>query len=95
MFCYKSSQNSPYLKKFESIPFVIFCNTNIICRQVHPRPPNNCLSPTQSKHFKTGLYQGLANPCEIDRDFDINLFASVIRRQYTTLTKQCNIFRFN
>ena len=33
---------------------------------------------TQSKTLKTGLYQGLANCCEVDRDSDLEPFASEI-----------------
>ena len=47
------------------------------------------LSPTQSKHLKIGLYQGSDDHCVVDHESDLNYLASVILRQYTTVTNHC------
>ena len=44
---------------------------------------------TQSKHWNTEIYWGLANSGERDHDSDIILLDSVIFRQYITVTNQC------
>ena len=46
-------------------------------------------SPTQRKHWKTGLYQWSADNCEGESEYDLNCLASVIIRQYTIITNQC------
>ena len=47
----------------------------------------NCQSLTQSKHSMTGLYQGLDDICDGDRDSDKSSGFSDLR-QYTTVTNQ-------
>ena len=47
------------------------------------------ISPPHSKHLKTGIYHGLADHCEGDHDSDLNILASVILSQYSTVTNQC------
>ena len=46
-------------------------------------------SPTHSKHWKTEIYRGSDYRGEVDRDSVLNHLASVILRQYTTVTNQC------
>ena len=43
-----------------------------------PFDNNTIISPQQSEHWTMGLCQGLDDPCEVDRDFDLNRLASAI-----------------
>ena len=62
---------------------------NILLHTSTSMTSRNLQSPTQSKHLKTGLYQRLADCCEVDRDSDLIYLNSVILRQYTTVTNWC------
>ena len=46
-------------------------------------------SPTQSKHWKTEIYQGLNDCCKYDCGYDLNYLASVNLCQCTTVITQC------
>ena len=66
--------------------FVILCKIMFCCRQVHLRPPESFNCWHKAKHWKIMKYQGSDDCCEGYRDSDLNLLASVILWQYTTVT---------
>ena len=85
----------PFLyHKFRINSFVTFSNTIVCCRQLNlpnsksfdcPYAANIERCPHRN-HWKTELYWGLADCGEVDRDSDLNCLASVILRDYTTVT---------
>ena len=84
MWCIQYWNCSTYLKQIESMVF----------RQLFPAyesilTSRKLQSPTQSKNWKTGLYQGLDYRCEEDCDSDLNCLDSAILRQCTTVTTEC------
>ena len=72
--------------------YIYFPCINTQQRATSPFNDTPVISPPHSKHLKTGIYQGSADCCEVDCDSDLNCLASVILRQYTTVTNQCYKF---
>ena len=53
------------------------------------RRKSRYITSTHCKNWKTGIYQGSAECCDGDCDSDLNRLASVVLRQYTTVTNHC------
>ena len=87
-----------FYDKFWINSLVIFPNTIFCCRHLKllpfqklwsSRPSKYWKTPTQSKHWKTEIYQGLVSFDEGGIYFYINRLSSEILRQYITVTNQC------
>ena len=71
-FCAESGENH-ILKVYIYFPCI-----NAQKQTTAPFDNTPFISPLQSEHLITGIYQGPGNRCEGDRDYDLNRLASAI-----------------
>ena len=58
--------------------YIYFPWINSQWRATAPFNDTPIISPLQSKHWKSGIYQGLDDRCEVDCDSDLNRLDSAI-----------------
>ena len=87
-FICPSSQNSTYFTNFESISLWYFV-THFFTAENNIYNLPIFWSPIQSKHWKTGRFQGSDDFCKGDCDSYLSRLTSLILSKYTTVTNQC------
>ena len=68
--------------------YIYFPSINTQQQSTEPFNNTPVISHQHIKHSKTGLYEGLYDCFEVDRESDLKHIASVILRQYNTITNQ-------